>query len=990
MKHRATCLVVGSLSLILCLFAQTLPAQTPSSSPASAQAPPPLIQFSNVATDESGTPLGGVVNITFSLYAAQQGGEPLWTETQNDIPLDPTGHYSVQLGSTQPSGVPTALFTTGEAHWLGVQISGQAEQSRVLLLSVPYALKAGDAATIGGLPPSAFVLATPANPAVDAANAGAAATTGTSVSPATSSEVTTSGGVVGKIPLFSTSTDIENSLLDQTGSGLAAKVTMGTTLAQFGDSSAFGGPPGVSGAFSMFPLNGSSPFLHMCCNSSPVFLNVFVGGAGNLTNKRTNNSVGVGYGALANIGSATSNVRGNTAVGYQALYANRSGTENTSLGWLAGYGLTASNANITGSQNTFIGYASAPGSETQLSNATAIGANATVSAPNALVLGSIAGINSATSNVSVGIGTAAPIATLDVEAPSGSTPTVNFGSTSNPAAFTVNGTANFSQTVTFDSAQTFPNTIAAVTTTGTSGLISSVTTGNLNLGLIPCANGQVLAEGSSGWACSNVVASGGGSVTSVGGGLGVIASPSPITTTGTLQIDPTVVPQLGQANIFAGLLTAGGGAVFPATGTSATSGSPSYPLDLTASASNGTTASSQTFRWQTANADGTTPSANLNLLFGSSGSTPQPTGLSIAPDGIVTFVSGQTFNGAQGPQGPPGPQGIQGIQGIQGPAGPQGATGPAGPLAPTGTITVNSLPLFSSTTTVGSSNVFQSTTTTNIGINQPNPQATLDVLGNINLPATTSSTMGVISLGGTPFLHNYPGPGSSNTFIGISAGNMTLSPNPSTGAAENTAVGYLTLTSLTQGVANTAVGDSALTANTSGYDNSAFGAVALAANTSGWGNSAFGFETLSANVSSVYNSAFGFQALNADVAGVRNSAFGSTALIANINGSLNVAIGDAALDNLTYGSNNIAIGGGAGGDFGTTESNNIDIGNGGQAGENGTIRIGTQATHGATYRRQRDDRLGGSPGQPNHRRQRRGVDFSRRHPADDRLQRRQQ
>jgi len=29
-----------------------------------------------------------------------------------------------------------------------------------MLFSVPYALKAGDAATVGGLPPSAFVLAT--------------------------------------------------------------------------------------------------------------------------------------------------------------------------------------------------------------------------------------------------------------------------------------------------------------------------------------------------------------------------------------------------------------------------------------------------------------------------------------------------------------------------------------------------------------------------------------------------------------------------------------------------------------------------------------------------------------------------------------------------------------------------------------------------------------------------------------------------------------
>jgi hypothetical protein len=102
-------------------------AQTSGSSPASAQVPP-LIQFSNVVTDEGGNSMSGMVSITFSLYNGQQGGEPLWTETQNNVQLDPTGHYSVQLGITKPADVPTTLFTTGEARWLGVRIAEQAEQ----------------------------------------------------------------------------------------------------------------------------------------------------------------------------------------------------------------------------------------------------------------------------------------------------------------------------------------------------------------------------------------------------------------------------------------------------------------------------------------------------------------------------------------------------------------------------------------------------------------------------------------------------------------------------------------------------------------------------------------------------------------------------------------------------------------------------------------------------------------------------------------------
>jgi hypothetical protein len=56
---------------------------------------------------------------------------------------------------------------------------------------VPYALKAGDATTIGGLPPSAFVLAAPPNSAA-AAPLDASATTQTSALP-TGTAVTGTG-----------------------------------------------------------------------------------------------------------------------------------------------------------------------------------------------------------------------------------------------------------------------------------------------------------------------------------------------------------------------------------------------------------------------------------------------------------------------------------------------------------------------------------------------------------------------------------------------------------------------------------------------------------------------------------------------------------------------------------------------------------------------------------------------------------------------------
>ena len=79
------------------------------------------------------------------------------------------------------------------------------------------------------------------------------------------------------------------------------------------------------------------------------------------------------------------------------------------------FGSDAGNANTTGSSNTIVG-ANADVATGTLSNATAIGANAQVSQNNSVVLGSISGVNGASSDASVGIGTTAPKAKLDVRA----------------------------------------------------------------------------------------------------------------------------------------------------------------------------------------------------------------------------------------------------------------------------------------------------------------------------------------------------------------------------------------------------------------------------------------------------------------------------------------------------------------------------------------------------------------------------------------------
>ena len=119
---------------------------------------PRVVRQSGVVRDGAGQPRAGAATLTFGIYAEAEGGAPLWTEVQV-VTLDSQGRYAVALGALAPEGLPLALFTSGEARWLGVAVDGGAEPPRIALLSVPYALKAADAETVAGKPLSAFVLA---------------------------------------------------------------------------------------------------------------------------------------------------------------------------------------------------------------------------------------------------------------------------------------------------------------------------------------------------------------------------------------------------------------------------------------------------------------------------------------------------------------------------------------------------------------------------------------------------------------------------------------------------------------------------------------------------------------------------------------------------------------------------------------------------------------------------------------------------------------
>ena len=168
------------------------------------------------------------------------------------------------------------------------------------------------------------------------------------------------------------------------------------------------------------------------------------------------------------------------------------------------------------------------------------------------------------------------------------------------------------------------------------------------------------------------------------------------------------------------------------------------------------------------------------------------------------------------------------------------------------------------------------------------------------------------------------GVGASNTFLGLNAGNLTMSGDLNTG------LGRGALSGNTSGFFNTATGAFALQLNTTGDDNTANGEGALNQNDVGFGNTATGSLALANNKSGAFNTATGRLALFGNVTGDGNTSVGGNAL-ANTTGSGNIGIGLDACINTTTGSANICIG------------------SPGVAGESSTIRIGTIGIQTATF-----------------------------------------
>src|SRR2546425_6353420 len=232
-----------------------------------------------------------------------------------------------------------------------------------------------------------------------------------------------------------------------------------------------------------------------------------IGGSRVLSVVGTNNTfAGIGAGfnnttglenAFFGSGAGSSNTIGynNSFFGYHAGFPNSISNNNTFFGRGAGgqnvgsqisfFGLDAGGSNTVGRDNTIIGSGADVGAN-GLTNATAIGSSARVDQSNSLVLGGIAGVNSALASVNVGIGTTTPQATLHVNGGAlvtipGDARQVSIGTPGGESGIGIRGTSNRAD-VRFDG-----TTLKLVAGVGTSVPLSTngiaiTTTGNVGIG----------------------------------------------------------------------------------------------------------------------------------------------------------------------------------------------------------------------------------------------------------------------------------------------------------------------------------------------------------------------------------------------------------------------------------------------------------------------------------------------------------------------------
>jgi len=349
-------------------------AQTsPTPMPVTASTPRVIRLEGGVAVDAASP--GSVEAMTLAIYASSSDATPLWQETQQ-VAIDAGGRYVVYLGATVPDGLPVDVLSGSEVRWLGVRVErpGATEQPRTPLTSVPYAVRAAAADTLGGLPPSAFVRVGEAGPGGNGANA---------AEPVRATAPAVNSGTINYLGKFTSTIDLGNSVVFENSGRIGVGTTQPFDILHSRFTNNDGGLTGFavqnlgSSAASysgmlFYDQNGSLGQFQGFNNSTHEYRinNVSAGGTINFMTNSTSRfrvrndgdieisgnlrkngvvfvhdlggvSVGVGGTALANGASSAQNV----AVGYGALNTT-TGNGNVAVGWAAGASKTGGDFNI--------------------------------------------------------------------------------------------------------------------------------------------------------------------------------------------------------------------------------------------------------------------------------------------------------------------------------------------------------------------------------------------------------------------------------------------------------------------------------------------------------------------------------------------------------------------------------------------------------------------------------------------------------------------
>ncbi len=559
----------------------------------------------------------------------------------------------------------------------------------------------------------------------------------------------------------------------------------------------------------------------------------------------------------------------NTGLGAGVLYDNTTGSQNTAIGRGALF------ANTTGNHNTALGF-NANVSSVNLTNATAIGDRAEVGASNSMVLGSINGTNGATASAKVGIGTTTPSTTLHIVSTAGAGTGFRL----------VDGSQGANKVLTSD------------------------------------ANGNATWQTPGG---------GGGSGWNLTGNSGTDTANNFIGTTDAKALIFKVNSQKSGYVSFA------------------PSGNTSFGYRaLVADTGNSNTAYG--YKAMEANTSG-----YVNAAFGNNSLNHNTSGQVNTAVGAGTLLSNTTggYNTAVG-----------GFALSNNSTGYNNTAIGSSSNVATGALYQATAIGYGAVVAQSYSMVLGDTTNIKVGIGTGEPSASLHIDGTFRLQgngaaagralisdANGNGTWQPISGGGGTStawdLSGNSGTDTANNFIGttddvdvlfktnnLSAGRLNFSnsntafgvntPDFTSAAYNNTALGGYSLKGLTNGAQNTAVGTAALTATNAGSYNTSMGAYSMYLNSTGSANVAVGSDAMLSNSTGNANTAVGHSALYGNTtpgqivaigdsalfnnAGTRNTAVGSNALFSNLENHDNTAVGYEALYNNNYADGSMANG----------------------------------------------------------------------------------